>query len=69
MEKIYETIDSVESLEKALKRLRKAQNEFSHYTQEQVDKIFAAAAIATKPEYLLPKWRLRKRAWEWLKIK
>lgn len=46
MEKIYETIDSVESLEKALKRLRKAQNEFSHYTQEQVDKIFAAAAIA-----------------------
>ena len=46
MEKNYETIDSVESLEKALKRLRKAQNEFSHYTQEQVDKIFAAAAIA-----------------------
>ena len=46
MEKIYETIDSAESLEKALKRLRKAQNEFSHYTQEQVDKIFAAAAIA-----------------------
>ena len=46
MEKIYETIDSVESLEKALKRLRKAQNEFSHYTQEQVDKIFTAAAIA-----------------------
>lgn len=39
-------IDSVETLEKALKRLRKAQEIFSTYSQEQVDKIFFAAATA-----------------------
>ena len=37
-------IDSVESLEKALKKLRAAQEEFATYSQEQVDKIFFAAA-------------------------
>ena len=39
-------IDNVESLERALARVRKAQEIFGTYSQEQVDKIFAAAAIA-----------------------
>ena len=41
-----EIIDSVEKLEKELVRVRAAQKEFSTYTQEQVDKIFLAAAKA-----------------------
>ena len=39
-------IDSVETLEAALKELRAATKEFATYTQEQVDKIFLAAATA-----------------------
>mgnify|MGYP000933208933 FL=1 len=42
----YEIVDSVEKLEKAISRTRKAQQLFSSYTQEQVDKIFLAAASA-----------------------
>lgn len=41
-----ECIDNVESLERALARVRKAQEIFGTYSQEQVDKIFIAAAIA-----------------------
>ena len=41
-----EIIDSVEKLEKELARIREAQKEFSTFTQEQVDKIFLAAAKA-----------------------
>ena len=41
-----EIIDSVEKLEAELARVRKAQEKFSTYTQEQVDKIFFAAAKA-----------------------
>ena len=39
-------IDSVESLENAICRLREAQRIYATYTQEQVDKIFLAAASA-----------------------
>ena len=39
-------IDSVEAMERAFTRLREAQTTFSTYTQEQVDKIFLAAATA-----------------------
>ena len=39
-------IDSVETLEAHLKTMREAQAEFAKFTQEQVDKIFYAAAIA-----------------------
>ena len=39
-------IDSVEALENALAKVRAAQKIYSTYTQEQVDKIFLAAAIA-----------------------
>ncbi len=41
-----EVIDSVKKLEAELTRVRKAQKEFSTYSQEQVDKIFLAAAKA-----------------------
>ncbi|MBQ5884442.1 MAG: aldehyde dehydrogenase family protein, partial [Clostridia bacterium] len=44
--KEYEIIDSVETLEKAIKRVKKAQEVFATFTQEQVDKIFLAAASA-----------------------
>ena len=46
MSKTYEIVDSIETFEEALKRVKKAQEKFSTYTQEQVDKIFKAAAIA-----------------------
>ncbi len=40
-------VDSVETLEETLARVKEAQKKFATYTQEQVDKIFLAAAIAT----------------------
>ena len=46
MKKDYPIVDSVEKLEETLARVRKAQKIFATYTQEQVDKIFKAAAIA-----------------------
>ena len=45
-EKKERIIDSVETLEKALKELKKAQEIYAQYTQEQVDAIFKAAAVA-----------------------
>ena len=42
----YPIVDSVESFEAALARVREAQKQFATYTQEQVDKIFLAAALA-----------------------
>lgn len=42
----YPIVDSVESFEAALAKVRKAQKTFSTFTQEQVDKIFLAAASA-----------------------
>ncbi len=44
--KNYEIVDSVEKLEAAFARVRKAQQIFAEYSQEQVDKIFLAAASA-----------------------
>lgn len=41
-----EVINGVEQLEAAMKKLRAAQETFASYTQEQVDKIFVAAATA-----------------------
>ena len=46
MSEEYKIVDSIDSLQEAFDRVRKAQKEFSKYTQEQVDKIFRAAAIA-----------------------
>ncbi|MCQ2473609.1 MAG: bifunctional acetaldehyde-CoA/alcohol dehydrogenase [Saccharofermentans sp.] len=44
--KNYAVVDSVEKLEEAIARTREAQKKFATYTQEQVDKIFLAAATA-----------------------
>jgi len=44
--KTYDIVDSVEKLEEAIANTRKAQQIFAAYTQEQVDKIFLAAASA-----------------------
>ena len=46
MSKEYETVDSVEALQKAFERVRKAQEEFSKFSQEKVDEIFKVAALA-----------------------
>ena len=43
-------VDSVATLEEKIARVRAAQQKYSTYTQEQVDKIFLAAAIAANKE-------------------
>ena len=54
--KTYGIVDSVETLRDEIKRVREAQKLFSTYTQEQVDKIFlAAATIANKMRIPLAK--------------
>lgn len=45
-EKIYNVTDSVETLEATIARVREAEKKYATYTQEQVDVIFLAAAIA-----------------------
>ncbi len=45
-EKKFEIVDSVEALEARMAEMRKAQAVFATYSQEQVDKIFKAAATA-----------------------
>ena len=45
-DKKYPVVQSAKSFEKALSRVREAQKKFATYTQEQVDKIFLAAATA-----------------------
>ena len=49
----YECVDSVETLTKTLEKVKNAQKEFSKYSQEQVDKIFQAAAIAANEARIL----------------
>ena len=46
MENKYPVVDSVETLIATIERVRKAQKIFATYNQEQVDKIFLAAASA-----------------------
>ena len=48
--KKYEIVDGVEKLEEAIARVREAQKKFATFTQEQVDKIFLAAASAANKE-------------------
>ncbi len=42
----YEVVDSIETLGTAIEKVKAAQRKFAGYTQEQVDKIFLAAATA-----------------------
>ena len=52
----YKIIDSVDKLKAALEKVREAQKIFSSYTQEQVDRIFlAAASAANRARILLAK--------------
>ncbi len=51
--KQYEIVDSVEKLEAAISRVKEAQQIFSTYTQEQVDKIFLAAASAANRQRIM----------------
>ena len=46
MSKEYDIVDSTETLQKLIDNVRKAQKEFSTFSQEKVDKIFLAAAMA-----------------------
>ncbi len=46
MKKDYKIIDSIEALNGAIESVRKAQKEFATFSQEKVDKIFLAAAMA-----------------------
>ena len=46
----YLTVDSIETLEEVLARVREAQKKFATYTQEQVDEIFKAAALAANQQ-------------------
>lgn len=48
--KEYATVDSVETLVAALARIKAAQKEFATFSQEQVDKIFLAAATAANKQ-------------------
>ena len=46
MSEQYKTIDSVETFKEAFERVKLAQEKFSKFTQEEVDRIFTAAAMA-----------------------
>ena len=69
-EKNIMIVDTVEALEKRIEEVREAQRIFSTYSQEQVDKIFAAAALAAnKARIPLANRQLPKPAWALWKIK
>ncbi len=48
--KTYDIVDSVETLEQKIAKVRAAQKKFATYSQEQVDKIFLAAASAANKQ-------------------
>ena len=52
MNKEYPVIDSIEALEEEIARVKAAQKIYSGYTQEQVDKIFLAAATAANKAHI-----------------
>lgn len=68
--KPYELTDSVEALEAAIARVRAAQRQYATFTQEQVDRIFLAAATAAD-QARIPwrRWLWRRRAWALWKIR
>ena len=46
----YEIVDSIEKLEAAFTKVRESQKKFAEFTQEQVDRIFLAAASAANKQ-------------------
>lgn len=50
--KQYQVVDNVEKLEETIARVREAQRKFADYTQEQVDAIFFAAAMAANKQLI-----------------
>lgn len=46
MEEDYKVVDTIEALQERIEEVRKAQKEYSLFSQEQVDKIFFEAAMA-----------------------
>ena len=63
-------IDTPEALEAKIAAMKEAQKLFATYTQEQVDKIFKAAATAAdKARIRLQKLLLKKLEWVSLKIR
>ena len=46
----YNQVNSVESLQELIRKVKAAQKEYASYSQEQVDKIFKAVAIAANKE-------------------
>ena len=63
-ENLVPVIDSVEALSDKMAKMREAQKIFSTYTQEQVDKIFlAAATAANKARIPLAKMAVEEREW------
>lgn len=58
-------VNNIQSLEELIGSVKEAQRIFSTYSQEQVDKIFTAAALAAnKARIPLARWLLKKLAWE-----
>lgn len=63
-------VNNIQSLEELISSVKEAQRIFSAYSQEQVDKIFTAAALAAnKARIPLARWRLKKLVWELLKTR
>ena len=76
-------VATTEDLEAKLAEVREAQKIFATYSQEKVDQIFKAAAMAanrakfswllhlllTRQEFLLQRWQLKKQAWALLRIR
>ena len=63
MTAVPEIIDSVEALEAKMAAMRDAQKVFATYTQEQVDKIFHAAAI--RCAFHWQRWQWKRLVWAW----
>ncbi len=63
-------VTNIAELNALVERVKKAQREYANFTQEQVDKIFRAAALAAADARSLSlKWPLPNPAWVSWKIK
>ena len=62
-------VTNVAELNALVERVKKAQREYANFTQEQVDTIFRAAALAAAPVFRWLKWPLPNQVWVLWKIK